>query len=94
MMDATSVILTVSAALRVLNDTAATVHLTSVQLLLRVTLENLAPWIMICIALWGIARLFQRGNSTPNNTAARHRRDADYYDDPYDDEDIYDEEDS
>jgi len=94
MMDATSIVPTVSAALRVLKDTAAVAHLASLHLLLRVTLEDLAPWIMICIALWGIARLFQRGNSTPNNTAARHRRDADYYDDPYDDEDIYDEEDS
>jgi len=93
MTDAISVILTVCAAPRVLQDTAAVAHLASVHLLLRVTLEDLAPWIMICIAVWGIARLFQRGNSTPNNTAARHRRDAHYYDDPYDDADIYDEED-
>jgi len=91
MMDVTSVVPTVSAALPVLKDMAAVAHLASVRLLLRVTLEDLAPWIMICIAIWGIARLFQRGNSTPNNTAARHRRDAHYSDDPYNDEDIYDE---
>ena len=93
MTDATSVVLTASAALRVLKDTAAIAHLTPVHLLLRVTLEDLAPWIMICIAIWGIARLFRRGNGIPNNTAARHRRDTHYSDDPYYDADIYDEED-
>jgi len=92
MTDATTIVPTVCAALPVLKDTAVA-HLASVHLLLRVTLEDLAPWIMICIAIWGIARLFRRSNSTPNNTPGRRRRDTHYHDDPYDDADIYDEED-
>ncbi len=58
------------------------------QNILAVTLYDLAPWIMIGITLWGIARLFSKNeyscNSETSNEEKYEQADSDSYSDTED----------